>query len=102
LGFNRNFPLPAATGERTYRPALETALEVTGRFRPAFLIVSFGTDTHEADPIGGFKLKTPFFARMGALVRQLDMPMLIIQEGGYNLETIGECAAEFLEALRPS
>jgi acetoin utilization deacetylase AcuC-like enzyme len=100
LGFNRNFPLPPGTCERAYRPALETALETIGRFQPAFLLVSFGTDAHEADPIGGFKLQTAFFATMGVLVRQLALSTLIVQEGGYNLETIGECAAEFLEAFR--
>jgi acetoin utilization deacetylase AcuC-like enzyme len=73
---------------------------VIGRFRPAFLVVSLGTDTHEADPIGGFKLPTEFFRSMGEAVRQLNLPTLIVQEGGYNLETIGDCVAEFLAAIR--
>ena len=99
LGFNRNFPLPPGTGVRVYRPALEKALEVIGRFRPAFLVVSLGT-RHQADPIGGFKLPTEFFRSMGEAVRQLNLPTLIVQEGGYNLETIGDCVAEFLAASR--
>jgi acetoin utilization deacetylase AcuC-like enzyme len=100
LGCNRNFPLPPGTGNRAYQPALETALDTIGRFRPSFLVVSFGTDTHEADLIGGFKLTTEFFRAMGERVRQLDLPTLIVQEGGYSLETIGACAAEFLAAIQ--
>src|SRR5207245_2139641 len=65
LGFNLNLPLPTATGVRKYRPALSAALERIGGFKPAFLVVSFGADTHEKDPIGGFRLPTEEFARMG-------------------------------------
>jgi acetoin utilization deacetylase AcuC-like enzyme len=98
LGLNRNLPLPPGTGDRKYRPALEAALEAVGTFRPAALVVSFGADAHEADPIGGFRLSTEFFAKMGALVRQLDVPTVVVQEGGYNLEVIGDCVAGFLGA----
>jgi acetoin utilization deacetylase AcuC-like enzyme len=98
LGFNRNFPLrPATAGD--YHPVLGAAVELVGRFRPAFVVVSFGADTHEADPIGGFALPTGYFAEMGAAVRQLDVPTVIVQEGGYKLEVIGECVAGFLEEL---
>lgn len=100
LGCNSNLPLPPGTGVRIYRPALEHALEEIGRFRTAFLVVSFGTDAHEADPIGGFKLPTDFFATMGRLVRQMDLPTLVVQEGGYNLKTIGECAEKLLTAFQ--
>ena len=49
--------------------------------------------------IGGFKLTTEFFAEMGRRVKQLGVPTLVVQEGGYNLETIGACVAGFLVAL---
>jgi acetoin utilization deacetylase AcuC-like enzyme len=98
LGFNRNFPLLPATAS-DYHPVLCAAVELIGRFRPAFLIVSLGTDTHEADPIGGFALTTEYFAEMGAAVRQLAVPTVVVQEGGYNLEVLGECVAGFLGGL---
>lgn len=96
LGFNRNFALPPGTGANPYRPALEAALEAV--CRAEFLIVSLGTDAHESDPIGGFKLPTEFFAEMGQRVKELNVPTLVVQEGGYNLETIGECVVAFLRA----
>ena len=101
-GFCRNLPLPPGTTEREYGPALATALDVVAKYRPLFLVVSFGTDTHEADPIGGFKLPTAYFAEMGAAVRQLALPTVIVQEGGYNREVIGECVAGFLGPLAAS
>jgi acetoin utilization deacetylase AcuC-like enzyme len=36
---------------------------------------------------------------MGGLVRQLDMPTVVVQEGGYNLDVIGGCVAAFLGGL---
>ena len=100
LGYNRNLPLPPGTDPPRYGPALATALEAIGRFRPAFLVVAFGSDTHDADPIGGFALPTGYFAEMGTTVRQLGMPAVVVQEGGYNPDVIGECAAGFLGAMR--
>jgi len=100
LGFNRNWPLPPGTDGKAYRPALAAALESVGNFGPSFLVVSFGTDAHEADPIGGFKLPLDFFGETGQAVRQLNLPTLIVQEGGYNLQTIGACVAGFLMALK--
>jgi acetoin utilization deacetylase AcuC-like enzyme len=96
LGGNLNLPLPPGTGVKDYRPALARALDAVRGFGPAFLVFSFGTDTHESDPIGGFKLPTRFFAEMGAAVRELNLPTVIVQEGGYNLATLGPCVAEML------
>ena len=69
------------------------------KFRPAFLVLAFGADTHEADPIGGFKLPTGYFREMGAAVRELGVPTVVTQEGGYNLDAIGPCVAGLLAGL---
>jgi acetoin utilization deacetylase AcuC-like enzyme len=99
LGSNLNLPLPQGTGVKEYRAALATALDAVGKFKPAFLVLCFGADTHEADPIGGFKLPTKFFAEMGASVRELNLPTVVVQEGGYNLATLGGCVVEVLKGL---
>ncbi|MFM8271205.1 MAG: histone deacetylase family protein [Gemmata sp.] len=96
LGANLNVPLPPGTGVKEYRPALARAVDAVAQFRPAFLVFSFGADTHESDPIGGFRLPTPYFAELGARVRELDLPTVIVQEGGYNLAALGPCVAEVL------
>jgi acetoin utilization deacetylase AcuC-like enzyme len=99
LGFNRNFPLPAGTGVKEYRPVMAEALEVVRKFRPAFLVFAYGPDTHESDPIGGFKLPTGFYAEMGAAVGELGVPTVVIQEGGYNLDALGPSVAALLKGL---
>lgn len=101
LGFNLNVPLPPGTGVKEYRPALAAALDAVGKFRPAFLVLAFGSDAHEADPIGGFKLPTGYFREMGTAVRELGLPAVVTQEGGYNLDVLGPCVAEVLKGLSP-
>jgi len=100
LGANLNLPLPHGTGVKEYRPALAAALDAIRRFNPAFLVFAFGADAHETDPIGGFKLPTKFYTEMGAAVRELGLPTVVAQEGGYNPETLGPCVAEVLKGLR--
>jgi acetoin utilization deacetylase AcuC-like enzyme len=99
LGFNLNLPLPPGTGPAEYRPALRQALDAVAAFRPQFLVLAFGADAHESDPIGGFKLPTPFFGEMGRAVRELGLSTVIVQEGGYNLTALGACAVELLTAI---
>ena len=99
LGFNLNLPLPLGTGVEGYRPAVSAALARVGRHRPAFVVVAFGTDAHEADPIGGMRLPTGYYAELGTAVRALGVPAVVTQEGGYDLATMGACAAAFLAAL---
>jgi acetoin utilization deacetylase AcuC-like enzyme len=100
LSCNHNLPLPPGTSAKEYRAALAAAIDRVGKFKPASLVVAFGTDTHESDPIGGFKLPTKFYAEMGASIRELDLPTVVVQEGGYNLATLGPCVVEFLSALK--
>jgi acetoin utilization deacetylase AcuC-like enzyme len=99
LGYNHNFILPPNSGPREYRPALFQAIESVARFRPAFLVLAFGADTHETDPIGGLKLPTGFFPEMGAAVRELGLPTVIVQEGGYSLDAIGACVTGLLSSF---
>lgn len=99
LGANLNLPLPHGTGVKEYRTAMAAAFDAVRKFDPAFLVFMFGADTHEADPIGGFKLPMKLFAEMGAAVRELNFPTAIIQEGGYNLSTLGSCVAEMLKGF---
>lgn len=97
--FNLNIPLPLGTGTNGYTLALEQALNRIRKFNPEYLIISFGLDTHELDPIGGFRLPTGYYELMGFLISQLDLPTLIVQEGGYNLEVIGKASVNFLNGL---
>jgi acetoin utilization deacetylase AcuC-like enzyme len=93
---NLNLPLPRGTEWATYEPALDRALEWIARHEPELLIVSYGADTHEADPISYFKLKTGDYAPMARRISSLGLPTLILMEGGYAVEALGDNVAAFL------
>ena len=99
LGANLNVPLPPGTGVNEYRIALAKARDAVRAFDPQFLVFAFGADAHESDPIGGFKLPTAFFAEMGSAVRGLQLPTVIVQEGGYHLAALGACVTDVLSAI---
>ncbi|MBP7967730.1 histone deacetylase family protein, partial [Candidatus Woesebacteria bacterium] len=97
--FNRNHPLPKGTSDTQYNQTLQKALAGIRRFQPRYLIVSYGADTHVADPIGGFRLSTSYFTQLGNEIRSLSIPTIIVQEGGYNNEHLGKNVTAFLKGF---
>ncbi|MCH8883844.1 MAG: histone deacetylase family protein, partial [SAR324 cluster bacterium] len=98
-GCNVNLPLPAGTDWPRYRPALETALEKVAAFAPDSVVVSLGFDTVAGDPMGSFRLRVEEFEEMGRLIAGLGMPLLVVQEGGYLVSALGQCALNFFAGL---
>jgi acetoin utilization deacetylase AcuC-like enzyme len=78
---------------------LDEVLNHIQEFKPKYLVVSLGLDTHEADPIGGFALTTSYYREMASSIAALDLPTAIIQEGGYNTDLLGKNVVSFLEGF---
>jgi acetoin utilization deacetylase AcuC-like enzyme len=95
-GYNCNWPLPQGAADADYLLALEEALEAIVCFSPEKLVVSLGLDIAQGDPVGGFAITSKGFASIGAAVAAMNLPTLIVQEGGYRLDTLGENAVSFL------
>jgi acetoin utilization deacetylase AcuC-like enzyme len=98
-GATRNFPLPAGCSNQEYLETLEDALGTIAAFTPGVLVVSLGFDTYGQDPIGDFALSTDAYHRVGTRVAALDIPTLIIQEGGYFVPKLGENARQWLRGF---
>lgn len=94
-----NLPLPRGTEWSCYAPALDQALDWIAKARPDLLILSFGADTHEADPISYFRLKTDDYTLMAAKIAALKLPTVILMEGGYAIEALGENVAALLNGF---
>lgn len=98
--YNFNFPLPLGTQEAAYLVALDIALRRIRAFVPDTLVISFGADTLQDDPVGGFKLTGESYGRIATQIAALDLPTLVIQEGGYLLPQLGACVVSFLQGLK--
>ncbi len=99
IGYTKNYSLRLGTGNRVYRSVLLNAIEEIRKYNPKYLIVSAGFDTYEHDPIGGFRLTMPFYETIGKDISSLNLPTLIIQEGGYHVKDLGEMAVRFLKGI---
>lgn len=95
-GATLNLPLPRGTTAEPYLAALDRAMEAIAAFDPGLLVVSFGADTWEEDPISHFKLTTEDFPKLAARIATLDRPTLIVMEGGYAVGALGDNVAGFL------
>ena len=83
LGYNCNLPLARGSGDAPFLDALEAGIQQVRAFAPGAIVVALGLDAFEGDPFGGLKLSTPGFAKVGAALAGLDLPTVIVQEGGY-------------------
>jgi acetoin utilization deacetylase AcuC-like enzyme len=99
IGTNLNEPLPKDAQIEEYSAALERIINKVREFNPAYLIIAAGFDTHKDDPIGGFKLGTEDFFSIGNQFKALKTPTLVCQEGGYNVDILGNCVKNFLWGL---
>jgi acetoin utilization deacetylase AcuC-like enzyme len=98
-GTNWNVPLSPGTTQEQYLSALESLLDRVARFAPCWLVVSAGFDTYIDDPLSTFHITTAGFVEIGARIRALGKPTLVVQEGGYYLPHLGQNVVALLEAL---
>ena len=99
LGNNLNLPLEAGCDDSTFLRVLNRACDAIERFDPSLLIVSLGVDTYRNDPLGDFALTTASYGDQGARIAALGRPTVVVQEGGYDLATIGRNVHAFLAGL---
>jgi acetoin utilization deacetylase AcuC-like enzyme len=101
-GFNLNYPLPDDTTDAAYIATLERALDSVRTFAPSALVLSVGFDLMQGDPevLGlGFAITLEGLASIATRLAALDLPTVVVQEGGYNLERLGDYASTFLTAF---
>jgi acetoin utilization deacetylase AcuC-like enzyme/ribosomal protein S18 acetylase RimI-like enzyme len=98
-GFNRNLPLPEHVGDARYIAALDVAIEHVRRFKPEALVVSLGLDIAKADPTGTWSVTGDGLYEIGVRIGSLKYPTLLVQEGGYNIRSLGRNAARLLTGL---
>ena len=99
-GFNLNLPLPRGTEDDEYLQTLERARERVAAYSPDAMVVALGLDAHESDPFQGMRISTGGFGKIGARLGALGLPTVLVQEGGYLSDTLGENLAVFLNGFQ--
>jgi len=96
LGYNLNLPLPRKTADAGFLDALDAGTKRIRAFAPDALVVALGLDAFEGDPFGGLSVSTPGFARIAEKIAALKLPTVIVQEGGYLCDELGDNLTSFL------
>lgn len=96
LGYNLNLPLPRKTADAGFLDALDVGIKRIRAFAPDTLVVALGLDAFEGDPFGGLSVSTPGFARIAEKIAALKLPTVIVQEGGYLCDGLGDNLTSFL------
>lgn len=94
-GFNVNLPMPHGSSEAVFMDKLEQALAAVRAFGAEVLVLSLGFDIYELDPQTKVAVTREGFARLGERIRSLALPTVIVQEGGYHLESLESNARAF-------
>jgi acetoin utilization deacetylase AcuC-like enzyme len=94
---NLNLPLAPGSGDG---PWLEAVAElVDWAHGAAGLVVALGVDAAAGDPESPLEVGGAAFREAGRLLGSLGVPAVVVQEGGYDLTTIGALVRETLLGL---
>jgi acetoin utilization deacetylase AcuC-like enzyme len=94
-GATRNLPLAEGTGDGPWLEAVRHLADfATGA---EALVVSLGVDAAADDPESPLQVTADGYAAAGRLLGALGLPGVVVQEGGYHLDTIGGLVAAYLD-----
>ena len=104
-GFTLNVPLGMGATDGDYRRMLTDVVgPAAERFDPDLVLVSAGFDAHRQDPLGGMELTEEGFADLcsavkGIAQRHADGRLVLVLEGGYDLDGLARSARACVEVL---
>mmetsp|Transcript_22126 Transcript_22126/g.36614 ORF Transcript_22126/g.36614 Transcript_22126/m.36614 type:complete len:97 (-) Transcript_22126:101-391(-) len=85
--------------EQYIQSILGDRIETNTGFWCKAVVISMGLDTHDRDPCAirraGYRLQGMDYTELGQTMARgmRGLPVVIIQEGGYRMETIGQAAS---------
>ena len=99
-----NIPLPAGTNSEEYLNAFEFGLKRLKEFKPEFVLISAGFDSHIKDPLAQFKLETEDFYIITKRILETSKKfckgkVVSILEGGYDLFALRDSTKRHVDAL---
>jgi acetoin utilization deacetylase AcuC-like enzyme len=103
-GHTINLPVPPGSGPDEFLALVEHVVAPVARaFSPGLLVISAGYDAHRADPLASCLLDEEAYADLSATMRvlgqELDVPVLVCLEGGYDPLALATSVVATIEAL---
>ncbi len=97
VGTTENVALAPGSGDREFLDGVRRLAGSVRQHGSTALVVSLGVDAAADDPESPLAVTEAGYAAAGALLLPgLDLPTVVVQEGGYNLAALGGLVAAFL------
>jgi acetoin utilization deacetylase AcuC-like enzyme len=94
---NLNLPLAPGTEDEGWLEAVRTAAGFAANAKA--LVVALGVDAAAGDPESPLEVTASGYREAGRILGELGLPTVVVQEGGYDLATIGPLVVETLGGL---
>jgi acetoin utilization deacetylase AcuC-like enzyme len=103
-GYTLNLPVPAGAGPDEFLALVQHVVApVARRYEPGLVALSAGYDAHRDDPLAQCRLDEAAYSDMTATMRdlavELEAPVLVVLEGGYDLGALSASVAATLQTL---
>jgi acetoin utilization deacetylase AcuC-like enzyme len=99
-GANLNLPVAPGSGDDEWLAAVAAAAARAAGARA--LVVSLGVDAAAADPESPLRVSADGYHRAGRILGGLGLPTVLVQEGGYDLATLGPLVRDTLVGFESS
>ena len=99
-GANRNLGLEPGAGDEEWVAGVASLARWAAENGAESLVVALGVDSESADPESPLEVTPDGLGRAGEILGALGLPTVVVQEGGYRLETIGPLVLRFLRGLQ--
>jgi acetoin utilization deacetylase AcuC-like enzyme len=96
-GATLNAPLPEGAGDVPWLAAVRRLVDWTADRGATALVVSLGVDAAAQDPESPLQVTADGYREAGRLLGDLGLPAVVVQEGGYHLDSLGGLVAAYLE-----
>jgi acetoin utilization deacetylase AcuC-like enzyme len=98
-GANLNLPLPPGTDDEAWLGAVRRLAEWARAGGAQGLVVALGVDAAAGDPESPLAVTAEGYREAAGILCELGLPTVIVQEGGYDLDSIGPLVLSFLEGF---
>ena len=98
-GYNINLPMPHGSTEEYFFGRLEEAMTAIQLFQPDALVLPLGFDIYHNDIQAKVSVTAEGFGRLGNRISRAGLPMLVVQEGGYDLEALSNNVQQYFKGL---
>jgi acetoin utilization deacetylase AcuC-like enzyme len=95
-GANVNIPLAPGSGDSEWLVAVGQLIELARSRGVQAVVVALGVDAAAGDPESPLQVTAAGFREAGRRIGALGSPTVLVQEGGYDLSTLGDLVVETL------